>query len=123
MTGKEAGLVRGYDTPQLYREDTLMRLIALETQITDCRREMQQAKVTPAPSERRKASSGEMLLDNQKYRVIRDCCLFGCARCKAAANGRPIRIVHREGLSKEEAERAMLAWMKYKPTIEPMPGD
>jgi len=32
--------IRGYDTPQLYREDTLLRIRRLESQANDCAKRM-----------------------------------------------------------------------------------
>jgi len=33
-------MIRGYDTPRLYREDTLLRIKRLEREVNDCAKQM-----------------------------------------------------------------------------------
>ncbi len=64
-------------------------------------------------------------MDDGKYRVTRDCCIFGgCAKCmNATSQRRTVRIVEAEGLNKEQAQKVSLQWVSYRPAIQMMSGD
>jgi hypothetical protein len=61
-------------------------------------------------------------MDNGKYRVTRDCCIFGgCVKCvNATPQRRTVRIVEAEGLNREQAEKVSLQWVSYRPAIQMM---